>query len=210
MQGAPYNVEKSIEVQEAAPAKRGRGKKAAVSIVDFEEERVEEVKKRVAIAKKLVKVAKKSAVLEEVAAPAEVTETIESPETVPAKKSRGIKAAGKKDATEEAVVRAEPEVPEDENKVLKGRSKRPEIPGPVEEEKAVEVTTGTKPKTGPKSKVGPKSKMETKPAEEEDKSPSIAEPEVAEKKLRGKKVHLSADFASQATPNVDGTNLTAT
>ena len=187
MQGAPYNVEKSIEVQEAAPAKRGRGKKAAVSIVDFEEETVEEVKeakKRVAVARKKVEVKNKSAVLEEVAAPAEVTETIESPET------------GKKDAIEEAVVRAEPEVPE--------------IPGPVAEEKAVEVTTGTKPKTGPKSKVGPKSKMETKPAEEEDKSPSIAEPEVAEKKLRGKKVHLSADYASQATPNVDGTNLTAT
>jgi hypothetical protein len=199
VQGAPDKIEKCIEAQEAAPAKRGRGKKAAVSIVDFEEETVEEVKeakKRVAVARKKVEVKNKSAVLEEVAAPAEVTGTIESPETVPAKKSRGIKAAGKKDAIEEAVVRAEPEVPE--------------IPGPVAEEKAVEVTTGTKPKTGPKSKVGPKSKMETKPAEEEDKSPSIAEPEVAEKKLRGKKVHLSADYASQATPNVDGTNLTAT
>ena len=177
--------------------KRGRDKRAVVlgvSKADSEEEAVEEVakakgKKRVAITKKLVKVENKSAVPEEVAAPAEVMETIESPETVPAKKRRGKKAAGKKDAIEEAVVRAEPE------------------------EKAVEVTAGPKPKTGTKSKVRPKSRMETKPIEEEDKSPLVAEPEVAEKKGRGKKSHPSADSASQVASEVDtpdGTNLTAT
>ena len=72
------------------------------------------------------------------------------------------------------------------------------------------MTAGPKPKTGPKSKVGLKSRKENKLTEEEDKSPSVAEPEVAEKKGRGKKAHPSADSASQAALDVDGTNLTAT
>ena len=110
------------------PRERGRGKKEfvrAVSKVNSEEEAVEEVKeakakKRVAVAKKQVEdKEQKSAVLEEVCAPAEVMETIESPETVPAKRSRGNKAAGKKDAVEEAVLSAEPEVAE-----KKGRGKK--------------------------------------------------------------------------------------
>ena len=112
--------------------KRGRDKRAvviSVSKADSEEEAVEEVKeakakKRVAVAKKQVEdKEQKSAVLEEVCAPAEVMETIESPETVPAKKRRGKKAAGKKDAIEEAIVSAEPEIPEDEKEIKKGRSK---------------------------------------------------------------------------------------
>ena len=179
------------------------------------------------------------------------------------KKGQGKKAAAKKDAIEEAIVSAEPEIPEDEKEIKKGRSKQPskkeareekheevvennhpveleapvdeikekkgrgkkaqppakaeeinslheDIPEPVAEEKAVEVTAGPKPKTGPKSKVGLKSRKENKLTEEEDKSPSVAEPEVAEKKGRGKKAHPSADSASQAALDVDGTNLTAT
>jgi hypothetical protein len=118
-------VKKAPEVrpaQEAAPAKRGRGKKAAVSIVDFEEETVEEVKeakKRVAVARKKVEVKNKSAVLEEVAAPAEVTGTIESLVTVPAeidtkeKRGRGRQASSK-DGTENPAKTSEEPLPDDE------------------------------------------------------------------------------------------------
>jgi hypothetical protein len=185
---------------------------------------------------------------------------IEHEESAPVAESngkigRGKKAAVKKDAFEEAIASAEPEIPEDEKEIKKGRSKQPskkeareekheevvennhpveleapvdeikekkgrgkkaqppakaeesnslheDIPEPVAEEKAVEVTAG------PKSKVGLRSRKESKPTE--DKSPSVAEPEVAEKKGRGKKANPSADSASQAALDVDGTNLTAT
>jgi hypothetical protein len=122
VQGAPDKIEKCIEAQEAAPTKRGRGKKAAVSIVDFEEETVEEVKeakKRVAVARKKVEVKNKSAVLEEVAAPAEVTGTIESLVTVPAeidtkeKRGRGRQASSK-DGTENPAKTSEEPLPDDE------------------------------------------------------------------------------------------------
>ena len=99
------------------------------------------MKKRVAIAKKLVKVEKKSAFLEEVAAPAEVMKTIESPETVPAKKSRGKKASGKKDAAvEEAVFSAEPEVAEKEGR---GKKAHPSADSASQVASEVDTPDGT-------------------------------------------------------------------
>jgi hypothetical protein len=85
-------------------------------------------------------------------------------------------------------------------------SSSPEVnPEPVEEtaqEKAVKVVAESKSKPGPKSKTGPKSKMKTKPTEAESETTQVVEPEVVEKKGRGKRGNQVLDTAPPTVTEV--------
>lgn len=201
-----------VELEEPVPVaeakgKRGRGKKA---------------------------VGKKEAVMDDHvdSIPASVDASPQEAEVVEAKKGRG-KRPSKKETSEEnnveEIVEKEPESasPIIESKEKKGRGKKaqpiskveenislPEDnPEPVLSSPVVEnddkqaVKSGPKHKLGSKSKTGPKSKVESKPAVEDTESPAILEPEIQEKKGRGKKVNQSADFTSQSTAKIDPPQL---
>ncbi|KZS17593.1 Uncharacterized protein APZ42_016452 [Daphnia magna] len=192
------------------------------------EEHVAEVKGKRGRGKKAV--AKKEAVednhVESVAEPSP-----QEAEIVEAKKGRG-KRPSKKETSEENHVQevvekelaTEPEsvTPFAETKEKKGRGKKaqpvskPEENMSFTEEKSEPVVTspvvqandepaakpGPKPKMGPKFRMGPKSKVEPKPAVEEAESLAHPEPEVQEKKGRGKKA-TSADSTPQTAAKVD-------
>lgn len=192
------------------------------------EEHVAEVKGKRGRGKKAV--AKKEAVednhVESVAEPSP-----QEAEIVEAKKGRG-KRPSKKETSEENHVQevvekelaTEPEsvTPVAETKEKKGRGKKaqpvskPEENMSFTEEKSEPVVTspvvqandepaakpGPKPKMGPKFRMGPKSKVEPKPAVEEAESLAHPEPEVQEKKGRGKKA-TSADSTPQTAAKVD-------
>ncbi|EFX79545.1 hypothetical protein DAPPUDRAFT_304496 [Daphnia pulex] len=196
-----------VESEESSPAvetnvKKGRGKKAA---------------------------AVKKGAVEERAISAEP----EAPETE-VKKGRNKKPSKKEtneEHQEEQVVEknlpaeVEAAAPVAETKEKRGRGKKaqppvakseeisssPEVnPEPVEEtaqEKAVKVVAEPKSKPGPKSKAGPKSKMETKPTEAESETTHVVEPEVVEKKGRGKKGNQVPDAAPPTATEVDTDQL---
>jgi hypothetical protein len=123
----PENVEtKGV----AAKGKKGKGKKAGKKD-PVEENHIEAV------------------LVAKVVEPETPVPEIEQEESAPVaeskgKKGRGKKAAAKKDAIEEAVVSAEPEVLEDEKEIKKGRSKRPSKKD-VNEEKHEEVVENNHP-----------------------------------------------------------------
>jgi hypothetical protein len=143
------------------------------------------------------------------------------------KKGRG-KKPGKKEVVEENHlnrVEAAAPAPVAETKEKRGRGKKaqprvakseemsssPEVnPEPVEEtaqEKDVQVwvfkvVAEPKSKPGPKSKTGPKSKMETKPTEAESETTQVVEPEVVEKKGRGKRGNQVLDTAPPTVTEV--------
>ena len=143
------------------------------------------------------------------------------------KKGRG-KKPGKKEVVEENHlnrVEAAAPAPVAETKEKRGRGKKaqppvakseemsssPKVnPEPVEEtaqEKDVQVwvfkvVAEPKSKPGPKSKTGPKSKMETKPTEAESETTQVVEPEVVEKKGRGKRGNQVLDTAPPTVTEV--------
>jgi hypothetical protein len=143
------------------------------------------------------------------------------------KKGRG-KKPGKKEVVEENHlngVEAAAPAPVAETKEKRGRGKKaqppvakseemsssPKVnPEPVEEtaqEKDVQVwvfkvVAEPKSKPGPKSKTGPKSKMKTKPTEAESETTQVVEPEVVEKKGRGKRGNQVLDTAPPTVTEV--------
>ncbi|XP_046456205.1 nucleolar protein dao-5-like isoform X3 [Daphnia pulex] len=192
-----------VESEESSPVvetnvKKGRGKKAAavkkgaveeISISTGPEVPETEVKKgrnKKPSKKETIEENQEEQVVEkhlpaEVEAAAPVAETKE-------KRGRGKKA--------------QPPVAKSEE-----MSSSPEVnPEPVEEtaqEKAVKVVAEPKSKPGPKSKTGPKSKMETKPTEAESETTQVVEPEVVEKKGRGKRGNQVPDTAPPTATEVD-------
>ncbi|XP_046464183.1 nucleolar and coiled-body phosphoprotein 1-like [Daphnia pulex] len=127
----------------------------------------------------------------------ETVETNEAAAPAPVAETKEKRGRGKK---------AQPPVAKSEE-----MSSSPKVnPEPVEEtaqEKDVQVwvfkvVAEPKSKPGPKSKTGPKSKMKTKPTEAESETTQVVEPEVVEKKGRGKRGNQVLDTAPPTVTEV--------
>ncbi|XP_057368466.1 titin-like isoform X2 [Daphnia carinata] len=189
----PAVVEPEEPVAEVK-GKRGRGKKAVAKKEVAEDNHVESVAEPLPQETEVMEAKKgrgKRPSKKETSEENHVEEVVEKElatehETVPpVAESKEKKGRGKK---------AQPASKPEENVSITEEKSEPVVTSPVvEANDEPAAKPGPKPKMGPKSKTGPKSKVEPKPAVEEAENP---EPEIQEKKGRGKKM-TSADSTPQ-------------
>ncbi|KAI9558768.1 hypothetical protein GHT06_015557 [Daphnia sinensis] len=195
----PAAIEPEEPVAEVK-GKRGRGKKAVAKKETVEDNHVESVAEPLPQETEIVEVKKgrgKRPSKKETSEENHVEEVVEKelptePETVTlVAETKEKKGRGKK---------AQPVSKPEENISFTEEKSEPIVTSPVvEANDEPAAKAGPKSKMGPKSRTGPKSKVEPKPAVEDIEHP---EPEVPEKKGRGKKA-TPADSTPQAAAKVD-------